>query len=327
MLKKLRDAFDAFYPSQLVPHPDFPFYNTIESLHPWRFPFTVELPRLRISVAAIDYLESPPSSMEKEAASPEHPMLNFQQNTYRLWYQIDGFGVLQNVTRKTFGTARPGLLGVMERGERHSYLHQRGRFACFQILFSFFPSVQSKCYWNSEVEGKTILDESDRLWFENTVFESLRHLHTQEPFPEIPVSSVLLSMLSQLFINNLICIEESRFPRNKAKSLVNKAITFINLHYQSLHHQEALEKECHVDINYLNILFKKETGATLYHYLSSVRMEHAKHLLATTAESVGDIAKMTGYPNSNSFSRAFKRLERCTPLEFRSKNSKTIQSK
>jgi len=315
MSNKRHELFNSSPPSILVPHPHFPTFNTFEHLLEWRGPYTIELPHLRIILHGIDYLESP-----AETIKPEPRLLNFQQDTYRFWYQIDGSGILQNVTRKTFGTARPGLLGVMDRGERHTYMHQRGNFSCLQILFSLFPSAQSKCYWNSEIEGKSIIDEAERLPVEQTIFTLLQPPAAKSAFNDIPRCSGMLQLLSLLFDKKLICIEESRFPRNKKKSLVGKAKSYIDTHYQTLHHQDALEKECHVDINYLNILFKKETGNTLYHYLSSVRMEHAKYLLETTPHSVVTIATSTGYPNANSFSRAFKRIEHCTPLEYRVRN-------
>lgn len=315
MRTKSHELNSSFPAPSIVPHPLFPSCNTYEHVLLRSTPFTIELPHLQIVLHGIDYLESPPDRTRAEPVQ-----LNFQQDTYRFWYQIDGFGILQNVTRKTFGTARPGLLGVMDRGERHTYLHQRGNFACLQILFSLFPSAQSKCYWNSEIEGKSIIDESERFSVEQTIAAILQKPSSKTTVHHIPLCIGLLQLLTLLFEKELICIEESRFPRNKKKSLVSKAKFFIDTHYQSLHHQDALEKECHVDINYLNILFKKETGNTLYHYLSSVRMEHAKFLLETTPMSVVTIATSTGYPNANSFSRAFKRIEHCTPLEHRVRN-------
>ena len=36
---------------------------------------------------------------------------------------------------------------------------------------------------------------------------------------------------------------------------------FMELNYARMRHQRELETECGVDINYLNIIFKKETGA------------------------------------------------------------------
>ena len=68
----------------------------------------------------------------------------------------------------------------------------------------------------------------------------------------------------------------------------------MDLHYSRMEHQKELERECGVDINYLNIIFKKEIGKTLYHYILGVRMEHAKFLLETTRLPVTDIAKKMG---------------------------------
>lgn len=92
-----------------------------------------------------------------------------------------------------------------------------------------------------------------------------------------------------------------------------------------MHHQNNLERECAVDINYLNIIFKKETGRTLYQYMTGVRMEHAKYLLETTEMSITDIASKVGYPNSNSFTRAFKRHTGPTPQNYRLLENKQVK--
>ncbi|GAG43728.1 unnamed protein product, partial [marine sediment metagenome] len=57
---------------------------------------------------------------------------------------VDGDGILQNATRRSFGKALPGLLGIMERGERYTYLHQRGAFQCFLLDFTLEPSRRAK---------------------------------------------------------------------------------------------------------------------------------------------------------------------------------------
>jgi AraC-like DNA-binding protein len=314
MLKNRHELIEKFKFPLYIPHPFFPHLNTFNCTNQWKGDISVELPSLRLILHHLDYLISP-SGQPFEETQP----VQFQQNTYRLWYQIDGSGILQNATKKTFGTARPGLLGVMDRGERHTYMHQRGHFSSFQMLFSLLPSLQAKCYWNSEIEGKIVLDETEKLLFENRIFTMFLLLSENREPSGLMVLPKLLEIIITLFDKGLIVIEEERFPKNKSKCLVTKAKSYMNLNYAKLHHQDNLEKECGVDINYLNILFKKETGRTLYHYLSGVRMEHAKHLLATTPSTIADIAAQTGYPNANSFARAFKRFECLTPKDFRGK--------
>jgi len=316
MLKNRHEVIAQFKEPIYHSHKIYNFLNTFSCLENWEKNITIEFPRMKIQIHSVDYMEQLPDS----TSNTFNDKLRFQQNVYRLWYQIDGFGVLQNVTRKSFGSARPGLLGVMERGERHTYLHRKGNFTCFMINFSLFPSTHAKCYWNAGIEGKTVLEEEARINFEHYIYDFFRTLSHHTEMLGIASLSRLLDIIVILFKKKLILVEESRFPKNKAKSLVVKAKNFIDIHYNSLHHQQKLEKECGIDINYLNILFKRDMGITLYQYTTSVRMEHAKHLLETTGKSVTGIATMTGYPNSNSFSRAFRRCECCTPIEYRSRS-------
>ncbi len=44
----------------------------------------------------------------------------------------------------------------------------------------------------------------------------------------------------------------------------------------------------HISVSYLSTLFKKETDTTFNKYLVSKRIDHAKHLLATTEEQNGN---------------------------------------
>lgn len=309
--KNRQELFAQFRSPVYITHPDFPGISTFQCLNRWYKEVTIELAQIKCIIHSVDFLEHPNYS-----ASPQ--TLRFQQDVFRLWYQIDGQGILQNVTRKSFGTARPGLLGVMDRGERHTYLHQKGRFSCFMMLFSLFPvSKAAKCFWNAGIEGKTVLDENERLIFENHIFSFFLMLSKDACiFNFIPLAR-LLELQDVLFRKHLILIEEKRFPENRGKSLVVKARNFIDANYGHVRHQRAIEDECGVDINYLNILFKKETGMTVYRYTTGVRMEHAKHLLETTSRSISDISARVGYPNANSFSRAFKHFEGMPPQEYR----------
>lgn len=320
MFQSRQELLAKFKNPVFMQHPSyFKGVRTFSCIPEWDAKTAIELPMMRIEILGLDYIEFGNSTDVRTVPL----QLRFQQDCFRLWFQVDGNGILQNTTRNIFGTARPGLLGVMERSQRYTYLHQKGTFECFQLLFSLLPSPNAKCYWNSEIEGKTVLDGQDRQYFENLVFDLLLQLSgsSGKDVSYLSITSRLLDVLVVLLNKGLLVIEDTQFPKNKQKSLVAKAAAFMELHYAGMHHQRDLEAACGVDINYLNILFKKEKGATLYDFLSKIRMEHAKHLLETSRQPVTVIASRTGYPNSNSFSRAFKHLEKCTPLAYRRKCS------
>ena len=317
MFQTRHELLDQFKNPVFVQHPLYPGgVRTFSCLRGWNDCPVIELPRIRVEIFGLDYCEFSEDAQNR----PDPMVLRFQQDCFRLWFQVEGNGILQNLSKNIFGAARPGLLGIMERSQRYTYLHQKGVFECFHLLFSVLPSSQAKCYWNSGIEGKCVLDGDERRSFENCVFSLLLSLSNKEDPFGLSTTSRILQILETLFAKKVLVIEETQFPRNKAKSLVTKAKTYMELQYAQLHHQKELERECGVDINYLNILFKRETGGTLFDYLTRIRMEQAKYLLETTADSVTDIASRVGYPNNNSFSRAFKRRENCTPLDFRSKS-------
>ena len=317
MFYSRHEIIERFKNPAFSPHPQYGGVRTFTCLQGWNKNPTLELPAMRVEINGIDYLECSGDVGNR----PAPLLLHFQQNCFRLWFQVDGNGILQNLSQNIFGAARPGLLGIMERSRRYSYLHQKGTFECFQLLFSLLPSPGSKCYWNSDIEGKCVLEGDELRSFENLVFDLLLLIAEGKEASGLSVTARLLDILAILLTNRILSVEESQFPKNKAKSLVKKAKSYMELHYARMRHQREMEQECGVDINYLNIVFKKETGGTLYDYLTRIRMEQAKHFLATTAVPVTDIASRIGYQNNNSFSRAFKRCESCTPLGFRAKSS------
>lgn len=311
MLSSRREILDQFRDPELVPHASFRGCRTFPFLAGWLSgPISVTLPRLQCHITGIDYLQSP----SPENGPPEP--IRFQQDHYRLWYQLDGTGILQNLRQKAFGRAAPGLLGVMDIGERHSYLHQRGTFECFMVDFVLQPAASSHCYWNSDIEGKRILGDEERLRIENHAFELMRLIGNGTDPWGLHSLAHLAEIVALPITKGLIVIDDAFFPQDRATSLVKKAKRFMDTHYAEMQHQRALSEHCGVDINYLNILFKREMGVTLYKYLTNVRMEHAKHLLEQSQSNIVGIAERIGYPNSNSFSRAFRKYTGMAPSRY-----------
>ncbi|MGN0983876.1 MAG: helix-turn-helix domain-containing protein [Gemmiger sp.] len=78
----------------------------------------------------------------------------------------------------------------------------------------------------------------------------------------------------------------------------------------------------HFDLTptYLSSQFKKETGVALLAYISNVRVEAAKPLLAKGL-SVAKIAEQTGYRDSGSLIRVFKKVTGMTPGQYKAAHS------
>lgn len=68
---------------------------------------------------------------------------------------------------------------------------------------------------------------------------------------------------------------------------------------------------------YFSTLFKRTFGVNFLDYLTELRMDAAKGLLADPLRSTAEVAGMVGYESANYFTRAFKKKVGMTPTDYR----------
>ena len=108
---------------------------------------------------------------------------------------------------------------------------------------------------------------------------------------------------------------------------VGEASSFVvraALSYMQAHCTEKLslgDVADHVYVSqwHLSKLINKDTGQSFFDLLSSMRIERAKVLLATTNMKLSTIAMEIGYNEPNYFSHVFRKLEGITPKEYRNR--------
>lgn len=103
------------------------------------------------------------------------------------------------------------------------------------------------------------------------------------------------------------------------KTLSKKVQSFIQENYQNPDLNISITSQ-HFDMTpaYLSSLYKKQTGGSLLDYINTVRMEHAERLLEE-GKSVVEVAELTGFRESGTFIRAFKKKKGMTPGQFKKK--------
>lgn len=69
---------------------------------------------------------------------------------------------------------------------------------------------------------------------------------------------------------------------------------------------------------YFSRQIKATLGKTWIDYITEYRIKKAKKLLLVTELSISDVGKSVGYPDSNYFTKVFKRVAGCTPTVYRS---------
>lgn len=128
-----------------------------------------------------------------------------------------------------------------------------------------------------------------------------------------------LEQLKQFMMD--ICERVIRYRKslnaNESESYCQRAISFINRHYQEDIDFERMAEEAGVSYSYLRKIVKEETGKSLLDHLNLMRVSEAKRLLISTDETVTAIALKIGYHNDQALNRFFKKFEGMSPGEYR----------
>lgn len=100
-------------------------------------------------------------------------------------------------------------------------------------------------------------------------------------------------------------------------ALIRRGREYILAHISEAVTTEALARELGLNRTYLCTLFVQETGMTINHFVTQVKMEEARRLLDITQKSIAQIAAQLGYSTQSYFQKVFKKHWGITPGEYR----------
>ena len=98
--------------------------------------------------------------------------------------------------------------------------------------------------------------------------------------------------------------------------MVQNLLHYLNREYASDITGELLEKEFGGNFDYMNRVFRKTTGETIFRYLNRVRINHAKALILNSPWKMSVIGSRVGFSDEYYFSRVFKKYTGKSPTEY-----------
>ena len=101
--------------------------------------------------------------------------------------------------------------------------------------------------------------------------------------------------------------------------LVEKIKQYINENYNLKITLESIASEFFLNPTYVSYVFKLKNRENFNDYLTKVRLNKAKQLLAETNISIDCISKEIGYKNEKYFFKTFKKHTGLTPMEYRNR--------
>jgi len=146
----------------------------------------------------------------------------------------------------------------------------------------------------------------------------------------LPVSGSLLGHWMCAKFDELLCaaLQILKNSRNVTDHLpldldlpygqkIRKARTILNMEYANPPALPTLAQQLGISETQLKSGFKTLNGTTVMQYCIGKRMDAAKLLLKENRHSISEIADIVGYEDHSAFTRAFRRLNDCTPKEWR----------
>ena len=137
-----------------------------------------------------------------------------------------------------------------------------------------------------------------------------------------PGSELIVNKLTEIVLVELIrinfCREEgSPFLTALQDKPVSRALQYLHEHPEKSWTIQELAQAVGLSRAAFAKRFKALVGETVFHYLTSLRMERAKELLRDTTLPVYEVAERVGYESDLAFTKAFKKQAGQTPRQFR----------
>ncbi len=97
---------------------------------------------------------------------------------------------------------------------------------------------------------------------------------------------------------------------------VHELLGYLNAQYAKDISSKTIEEEFACNFDYLNRVFKKTIGKTIFVYLNEIRIQHAREMLGTTSMKISAIGYRVGFRDECYFSKVFKKYTGVSPGQY-----------
>jgi|GEM_PF-1483693 len=200
------------------------------------------------------------------------------------------------------GDANPAMAAIIPAGESHT-----------------FCSLGENSFWVLDVvadggQHEELFDRSSQSPFVPmgpAVQSQLAFARLQR---ELPNNPHMLLHWSQLLLHTMA--EQNNGDKLTTHKRLRTALSLMRTRISREFDATQLASELHMSVTQLHRLFRQQLDTTPQHWMSSLRMQHALHLIASNC-TLAHVAQSCGFADQSSFGKAFKRFYGQTPASYR----------
>lgn len=168
------------------------------------------------------------------------------------------------------------------------------------------------------LKGEVILEDSGKhSLYDEFLFNNWLDDLSEDHYPETALYEMRARLL-RLAARVLPGKQNERIQiQNGEISKVEQIALYIAQNYMNPLRAADIGKEIGLHPDHANVIFKKAFGTTINDYVIQERILHAQRKLITTDKKIAQIAFECGFNSINRFNAAFRKINNCTPREFK----------
>ena len=140
------------------------------------------------------------------------------------------------------------------------------------------------------------------------------------PDAEYPYAKTQLKLAELLLaVNTLLRSSQQPYVPGKSENKVQNILKFIDENFGESITLSLLEKRFYLNKYHIAHIFKEQTGFSVTEYIQLRRVIASQEMLKETDMRIVDICVECGFNNLQHFYRVFRKITRCTPLDYRKK--------
>ena len=199
---------------------------------------------------------------------------------------------------------------------KHTFVDKSSYFLKFSLAFT----TDEACALYNELSK---LPEKE-FSFANEIYEYinviLRETESESPFSPCIIQNKIFETIYGVTKALKLRLPCARSIQKETDSRFTVAKDFIECNISKPFCCEDVAYECGLSAKHLNRIFIKNTGQSLFAYITSARLKRAEQLLLSGAFSIKEISGMVGFENEYSFGNFFKKHTGMPPGYFRKNN-------
>lgn len=203
----------------------------------------------------------------------------------------------------------------------------------FIIQFNLSMLDKNLSDYNEKKFTKTILSNFDNTDanFNQDIYESVEKViltiiseysnKNQEYMMLIKakLSELMVILLRNLPMEQYTSEEKCRLSGSGKLEILENVFKYAEDNYQNKIWLKDVSQVANFSIYYFTRFFRKSTGVTFFHYLSSFRITKAEWYLRNMEYSITQVSDKCGFESIKTFNRVFKKYKGCSPSIYKSK--------